>query len=206
MVTIGLAGGSGSGKSKIAPVFESFSIPSIDTDKVYFELTSGDSICLRELAQEFGMEIISEDGALNRKKLSEIVFFDSDSENKRKKLQTITHKHILCEVRRIIDFYQEKRFKAVLVEAPLLFESGFDKECDKIIAVIADKNSRISRIMQRDNISYESALARINSQLDDEYLIQHADYVIYNDGSFDDTKKQVENIIETILKETTNER
>ena len=85
-----------------------------------------------------------------------------------------------------------------MVDAPLLFESGFDKECDVIVAVIADRDLRIERIMSRDGISKDSAERRVASQLSDEFLTEKSDFIINNSGSLTDLAADFERLIEKI--------
>ena len=200
MKIIGLCGGSGSGKGCVCSVFNSFNIPSIDTDKVYHQLTSSSSTCLDALIVEFGEDIISPLGGLDRKKLAERVFFSEDAEKKRVRLNEIAHSFVLDEVRRILTTLEDKN-RFCVVDAPLLFESGFNKECDKIICVIAPKDVRIDRICIRDGISSEAALARISSQITDEELISLCDYCIDNSGDMSKLYIQVKNIINSMEKE-----
>ena len=199
MKVIGLCGGSGSGKGTVAQLFSEFDIPSIDTDKVYHALTSSKSLCLDALADEFGPQILSLDGSLDRSKLSEIVFSRNDSAEKRRKLNQISHKFVLQRTREILDEYRADGKKAVLVDAPLLFESGFDKECDFVIAVIANESIRISRIVERDKITVENARRRIRTQLPDEYLEANSKYIIKNDGMLSELRETVGKIAAEIL-------
>lgn len=196
---IGLCGGSGSGKGTVAKMFSEFNISSIDTDKVYHMLTSGKSPCLDALVSEFGKEILSEDGSLNRKKLAQIVFSGEDSENKRLILNRISHRFVLDKTREMLADFKKQGIPAAIVDAPLLFESGFDAECDVVIAVTADEDIRVARIAERDGITADSARARIKTQLSDEYLIEHSDYVIDNSGKVTDTGLRVAEIADKIL-------
>lgn len=198
MKVIGLCGGSGSGKAVVSSLFLKHNIPSIDTDAVYRELTSGDSECLDALRFEFGDEIIDTDGSLNRRKLASIVFAEKDSTIKLKKLNEISHKFILGETRRRLHVYAEQGCLAAIVDAPVLFESGFDSECDLTVCVVADREVRISRIISRDNISREAAEARINSQMSDEELTSRCDYVVYNNSDLDALDHQVNEIVNSI--------
>lgn len=199
MKIIGLCGGSGSGKGTVAELFSEYGIPSVDTDAVYHDITSYSSPCLDALVLAFGAEIVAAGGALDRKRLSNIVFFGEDSEQKREKLNTISHKYVLDKTREILSEYEKQGKKAAFVDAPLLFESGFDRECDLIVAVIADKSVRIDRIMKRDGIDKKSAQRRIDSQLTDEYLKGKSDFIIENSGNFSELKTQVEKIATQIL-------
>lgn len=200
MKVVGLCGGSGSGKGTVAKMFSSYGIPSIDTDAVYHTLTGGRSPCTDALAKEFGSEILREDGSLDRKKLAAIVFSGEDKDKKRAALNSISHKFVLDETRRMLAEYERGGASAALVDAPLLFESGFDRECDLIIAVTADKSVRVSRIISRDGISEDAALARISVQLPDEYLLERADFVIDNSGALSDTERAVKNISNELIK------
>lgn len=182
MKVIGLCGGSGSGKGAVSSIFADCGIPYIDTDRVYREMTAGDSDCLRELSAAFGDGIIAADGSLDRRRLSELVFLGDDASARRARLNSIAHKHILAETRRRIRSCFDAGAGAVVVDAPLLFESGFDRECDLIVAVIADKEVRIERIVQRDGIDRSAAVARISTQLPDEELVKRADAVVENNG------------------------
>ncbi len=198
MKVIGLAGGSGTGKGTVCAAFEKYNITSIDTDDVYHKLTSTvDSPCLEALRSEFGESVINSDGILDRARLAKIVFAE-DGALKLERLNKITHSFVLAEVRKIIGTLSDRGYDAVLVDAPLLFESGFDKECDIILCVISEKNARINRIMTRDNITRDEAVKRIDAQLDDEILIQKSDYIIYNNGTVEALERDVADIANKI--------
>lgn len=199
MRVIGLAGGSGSGKSTVCKLFSEFGFAFINTDDVYHKLTSTPTPCLDDLVREFGREILNEGCySLNRKKLAEIVFADG-AEKKLKKLNEISHFHILNETEEIISSLSDEYF-GVLIDAPLLFESEFDKKCDFVISVIADENIRIKRITERDGISEENAKIRINKQLSNDFLKKKSKFIIVNDGDISELKKAVYEISEKIKK------
>ncbi len=194
MKVIGICGGSGAGKGYVCGIFAEYGIPSIDTDAVYHEMISKPSECLNELRDFFGESIISEDGSLNRRALSDIVFAE-DAGEKLSELNRITHRHILNKTDLILDNYRKENKIAAIVDAPLLFESGYDKKCDAVVAVVADKDTRIKRIIKRDGIACEAAEKRIASQKSNEYLTQRADFVITNNINQPDLHKQINDIL-----------
>lgn len=197
MKILGLCGGSGSGKGTVANIFSYRGIPSIDTDAVYHSLISGFSVCVRELADSFGEDILTADGAVDRRRLAKIVFFDESGSNQRK-LNAITHKHVIDKVKEMLPEFEREGVTAVLIDAPMLFESGLDKICNRVIAVVADKNVRIARIIIRDGITYEDAEKRLASQTPDAELASKCDYVIENNGDISDLEPQVDKIIKNI--------
>ena len=199
MKVIGLCGGSGSGKGVVSSLFASRGIPYIDTDAVYRQLISGDGPCTKALSDEFGKEIISPDGSVNRRVLANIVFGSENSDYKLKKLNSIAHKFILDQTRKKLDEFKTLGFKAAIVDAPVLFESGFDKDCDFIISVIADAKIRVERIIVRDNIDKISAEARIAKQLSNEELISRSNYVIENNSDLQSLEKKVNEIADLIM-------
>ena len=200
MKVIGLCGGSGSGKGAVCDLFRQRRIFCIDTDLVYRDLTSKPGPLLQKLESEFGKEIISDENTLNRKALAKIVFSSENSDEKLRKLNEISHKYILDETRRMLRQQSEEGAQLSVVDAPVLFESGFDKECDIIISVIADKEIRISRIIGRDSISVDAAEERIASQMSDEELTRRSDYVIDNNGSLEELKATVFALIDELTK------
>ncbi len=200
MKIIGLCGGSGSGKGKVCEIFASLSVPSIDTDAVYREITSSHGDCLRALADEFGSEIITHEGSLNRRKLADIVFSGDNSESRLAMLNEISHKFILEETRRRLSVFKSIGAKAAIVDAPVLFESGFNRECDVIICVIADRERRIARIIARDNLSVSEAERRIAAQISDTQLVSKSDYVIHNNSDLSSLRGQAEGILHKILE------
>ena len=199
MKVVGLCGGSGSGKGCVSEYFKSFGIPSIDTDKIYRQLTSSDSECLRALADAFGESVIGADGGLDRVRLRALVFEGEGAEQRRDLLNRISHKYILERTDEILSVYAETGVKAALVDAPLLFESGYDKKCDLVLAVIADPEIRVNRISVRDGITKENARLRIASQIPNEELIKMCDLHIVNNGDFYELQTQCERIAEQIM-------
>ena len=105
------------------------------------------------------------------------------------------------EARRLLSKHHESGAEFAIVDAPLLFESGFDKECDVVIAVVADTSLRVSRICDRDGIAEDSALKRISSQIPDNVLAERSDFVIHNNGSIDSLSKCVAEILKELKRE-----
>ena len=200
MKVIGLSGGSGSGKGYVAALFESRGAKAIDTDAIYRELTSSPGECMSELIAAFGEKIATSTGALDRTVMRGLVFSSEGADYNRARLNEISHKHVLRKVRSMLVEFRESDVPAVLVDAPLLFESGFHKECDAVICVVAPVDVRINRIMKRDGISKEAAVARISTQLSDEILIARSDYVIDNGGDSATLCSDVDRIYNSILK------
>ena len=199
MEIIGLCGGSGSGKGTVARLFSEYGFKHIDTDDVYHKLISYPSPCVRELVDAFGTRIMK-GGRLDRGELWKVVFGEEGTGEKKRTLNRITHKHILEKTKELIEKYRDEGAIAVLVDAPLLFESEFNKICSVIICVSADENIRKKRIMERDGIDELRARLRLKSQLPDSYLTEHSDYSITNNGSLEDLELEARNIAEMIIK------
>ncbi len=182
MKIIGLTGPSGSGKSLFCELLSARGAVTIDADAVYHELLVPPSPCLDTLKERFGSEIIRPDGTLDRKALADIVFAP-DAEGELEDLNRITLRTVIAKIRAMIAALPQD--STVVVDAPTLFESGFDKECDLTVALIADRETRISRIMSRDGLTRESAEARINAQKSDDFYRESCDTVIYNNGDLE---------------------
>ena len=193
---IGLCGGSGSGKGTVGKIFSENDYLVIDTDKVYRDLTDKTSKCLDALVSEFGNVILNSEGGLDRRKLASIVFSDKD---KHSRLNEITHKFVLEKVSEIINSAKKCGYKGYVVDAPMLYESGFDKECDYVVAVICDIETRIARIIARDGIPRDAAIKRINAQIPDSELVQRVDFVIDNSLDEASLKSQVYEIIDKVI-------
>ncbi|MCD7747785.1 MAG: dephospho-CoA kinase [Firmicutes bacterium] len=194
MTVIGLCGKSGAGKSTVSEMMERLGAAVIDTDKIYRELCVPGSDCLSEITARFG-DVLCSDGTLDRKKLSAIVFSD---ESALCDLDKITHKYIRAETEARLKKYERLGYRAAVVDAPLLFESGFDALCDYKISVIASDKYYVPRIMSRDGIDEAAARERLMSQTDEDRLREMSDYVIENDGGTDELYSHVKAIYEKI--------
>lgn len=192
MKVIGLTGGSGAGKGYVCDIFASFGVSSLNTDRVSRTVCMPGTPCLEELKQRFGRRIIDCDGTLNRALLADIVFSEGH-EFDLSDLNRITHRYILQYCRGWIKEQKKNNAAAVIIDAPQLYESGFDGECDVVIAVVASKEKRIERIIRRDGISHNNAVKRISAQHDNTFFLEHADYIIQNDD--EDVLEQVKKIL-----------
>ena len=188
-MVVGLTGMSGAGKSYVAAHFGSAGFNIIDADKVYHTLVSYDSDCIREIEKEFGSSVINPDRSLNRSALAPVVFADSE---KLALLNRITHKYVLAEIRKEISALSG----ICVVDAPQLFESGFDAECDVIIGVVADIEVCVERIVTRDKITSEKARIRLANQHGRDYFESRCDVIIVNNGN--DISNDIENTIKMI--------
>ena len=197
MKIIGLSGPSGAGKSTLCSRFEQMGIPCINTDDIYHSLTDSPSECIDELVSCFGNGILKEDGALDRSALARLVFGEDGAKENLNKLNKITHKYVWQRVNELLITYRDEKKVAAVIDAPALFSSQiFVSACDFIISVIADKDARLERIIQRDHISEELALARIEAQPKDEFFIENSEYYITNSGSPEDMNRHLESILD----------
>ena len=193
VMLVGLCGRSGSGKGYVSRMFRLCGIPSVDTDAVYREMTSAAdhlSPCMTELVERFGGEILSEDNSLNRVSMRALVF--GDDKKALSDLNSITHKHILAKTEEIANELYNSGAKIVLIDAPLLYESRFDAKCEAVVCVTAPEDTVISRIMQRDGISRDAAVARLKTQISADTLTERADFVIANDCEKDELMRRVQ--------------
>lgn len=170
---IGLTGGIGSGKTTVANLFMSFGVPVYITDLEAKNLMRSDEV-LDKIRNIFGTSIF-ENGILVREKLSEIVFNDP---NKLAKLNAIVHPVVKRHFKAWL--LNHKSVPFVIYESAILFESGSYKDCDFIINVIAPFETRIKRVMKRDNTTREKVLDRMKNQWNDEQKSSKSDFIIEN--------------------------
>lgn len=176
MIKVGITGGIGSGKSTVCSVFELLGIPVYYSDEESKKLLDKDSNVKELIIKTFGNEVLNDLGLIDRKTLGAIVFQDK---NKLEKLNAILHPSVA------IDFeeWAKKRqtFKYILKEAAILFESGANKQVDKVITVAAPTGLKISRAMKRDVLTQDQVMQRMKNQMSDEEKIKLSEFVIYND-------------------------
>jgi len=179
---LGLTGPSGAGKGAVAAIFEKFGIPSIDTDAVYHQLLEEGGSIKHELCAAFGQDILDENGKIDRKRLGSAVFGKENTPSLLHTLNTITHKYVMARTREMLQALKQSGFIAALIDAPLLFEAGIDKECDAVIGVLAERETRICRITERDGISNEAAQMRIDAQKSDDFYRKACQYILENNN------------------------
>ena len=187
---LGLTGGTGCGKSTAASFLAKNGGIVIDADAISRALMQPGTAALLEVTASFP-DILLDDGSLNRKKLAAIVFSDKEQ---LARLNAITHTYITNEIKKTIN---ETQAPLIVLDAPLLFEAGLHRLCQKTLCVLSDRDLRKARIMQRDALTEKEALARINAQKDDDYYKSRCDYVLHNTGEL----ASLEESLSAVLKE-----
>lgn len=189
MKIIGLTGGIGTGKSTASKYLKEKGYCHIDADEISRSLTAKGSHLLPEIDRNFGpaapmgeknIVIINEDGTLNRKNLAKLVFTDK---KKKSVLEELMFNEIFRRIDDAIEECKKTNAKGIILDVPLLFESGLEKKCDTTLLIVADEEKRIERVCARDGITAEDVRNRINSQLSDEEKKDKADIVIDNSGN-----------------------
>ena len=184
---VGITGGSGCGKSHLSMRLREKGIPVIDCDLVSREIMAKGTPCAKEVLEYFGEEIL-ENGEINRRALGRIVF---KSPEKLKKLNEITHKYILAD---IYNKMEKEESHVICVDGATLIESGIC--CDVMVGILADKEIRKKRIMERDGLTSEDASLRISAQKDDSFYIENCDFVIYNNQGVIDVDAFIKRVTE----------
>ncbi|MEK4349623.1 dephospho-CoA kinase [Paenibacillus sp. FSL R5-0475] len=186
---IGLTGGIASGKSTVSALLVSKGARLVDADVIAREVMLPGHEVLAAAVKQFGSEILSSDGTLNRGKLGDIVFQDPAA---LQALNNLTHPAIRREIKeRMNSMEEEDPKKLTIVDIPLLFESGLENMFHEILVVYVPREVQIARLMERNGFSIEQAEARLNAQMDIEAKRNKADYIIDNSGELAHTEQQV---------------
>ena len=189
MLKVGLTGSIGTGKSTVSKIFKDLGAYVLDADKIVHDLLKKKEV-KEQIREKFG-DVFDEKGEIDRKKLASVIF---ENEKKKKELESIIHPLVFKEIQlRLKEIEKKDPDSVVVVEVPLMIETGSYKNYDKVIVVYAPENLQLERLVKK-GMTEEEALKRIKSQMPVEEKVKYADFVINNTGSFDELKKQVENI------------
>ena len=178
---LGVTGSSGAGKSTVCEILEKeYAFNIINADKIAKQLSKNGTKYLQEIVNHFGKDILLEDGELNRKKLADTIYSDSE---KRNELNNITFKYIKSEIKFQIEKCNNNK---IAIDAPLLIEAQIQQLCDVTIAVVSENREiQLQRIIKRDKIDRAHAVSRLESQHENEFYISHSDYTIINNENLE---------------------
>jgi dephospho-CoA kinase len=197
MTIVGLTGSVGTGKSTVTNFFRELGAYVIDWDELARKVTSPRSEAWKEITEHFGKSTLNEDLTINRQKLADIVFSD---QKKLAKLDQIVHPKVFQEDERITNEIRGHDPNALIIkDIPLLFELTHPISVDKIIVVSASEPTQLRRLKEK-GMSREDAQNRMKCQLPLEEKIKSADFVVNNDGTEEETKRQAEEIYRLLTK------
>lgn len=192
MLTIGITGGIGSGKSTAARILEEYGARIILADEIAWGVMQPDMPAYRQIVEHFGTGILDEVRRIDRRKLGGIVF---NNPQELLLLNSITHTHVVDKIGDLLDGFRKEQVKLAVLEAIVPVEHGFLDAVDTVWVVLASEPVRVERIIKRNNFSPEEALRRIRSQMSDEEYKSIADKVIYNDGTVSELRAKIRELI-----------
>jgi dephospho-CoA kinase len=193
---LGLTGGIAVGKSTVGRMLSELGADLIDADQLSREVVLPGAPALAAIVNRFGADICDDKGRLDRKRLGALVFADSQA---RADLEAILHPAIANLSQHRFLRARQAGAKLIVYEAALLIETGRHRDMDRVLVVVADEQVRLRRLTERDGFSREQASARIASQMPQQQKRQVADFVVDNSRTIDETRKQVEQVWQTIL-------
>jgi dephospho-CoA kinase len=197
-LVLAVTGGIATGKTTVSKLLEELGAPHIDFDLIARQVVEPGTPALNKIVEYFGKQVLREDGTLDRKKLSKIVFRDIEQ---RKKLERITHPAILEEFLKQISAIAKQDPNAIIqVSVPLLIELNLQYMFDKILVVYASTEQQVARLCKRDGISKEEAANILKSQVPINEKVGYADFVIQNDSSPAETRRQIKDLWQTLKK------
>lgn len=187
-VVLGLTGGISTGKSTVSKIFKEQGYPVVDADVGAREVVKPGTDGLEKIKKAFGNKVILADGTLDRTALGKIIFNDV---KKRELLNEILSQHIHQWIVNKKNHYLKQDPAIIVLDIPLLFEMGYEKDVDQVMVVATSEEIQLNRLMKRDSLEKEEAIQRINSQLPISKKVILGDVIIDNSGTIENTKKQV---------------
>lgn len=196
MRRIALTGGIATGKSHVRGRFEALGVPTIDSDILAREAVAPGAPGLAAVVARFGRDVLDEHGELDRQKLARIVFGDPDA---RQALEAIVHPDVRRATDRWFASLDPARHPVAIADIPLLYEVGRDRDFDAVIVAACTPETQLRRLMERDGLSESEARQRLSAQLPIAEKVRRADYVIRTDGTFEESDRQVRELLEALV-------
>src|SRR5262245_8517592 len=199
MLRVALTGGIATGKSYVLDAFRRHGLPCLDTDVLAHGVMARETEATARIAERFGAGILATDGSVDRKKLAPIVFADGAA---RHDLEAIVHPAVHRSViAGLLGFERSGLYPAAIVDVPLLFESGYEHDFNKVIVTSCSVDEQLARLRKR-GLSDEDARQRIGAQWPTEQKTARGDFVIHTGGSHVETDAQVDEIVRVLRRET----
>ena len=197
MLLVALTGGIVAGKSVVAQVLEQLGCYIHESDILAHRLQAPETPAWKALVAHFGDKILNPDKTINRRTLGSIVYSDK---KERDFLNDLIHPLVIAKKKELVHkLEKEGSYKIFVSVAALTIETGFTEFFDKIIVVHCDSEVQLKRLMERDSIDRNEALAKIKSQMPPEEKIKHADYIIDTSGSLRQTLEQAEQVYRNLV-------
>ena len=191
MVKVALTGGIATGKSHVLELFRRRGIPCLDADALAHGVTTSGTEATQAIASRFGPGVIAADGSVDRQQLGSIVFAD---EAARRDLEAIVHPPVYRAIAAGLRAFELMGESVAVVDVPLLYETGHERDFDRVIVTVAPAGAQIERLAER-GIAEPDARLRIAAQMPTADKAARADFVIRTDGTFEDTDRQVKDVL-----------
>jgi len=199
VLKVAVTGGAGSGKTSVCDRLKELGVKVISADEMAREAVAPGSEALTKIIRFFGEKVVLSDGTLNRKILRRMITDDDDA---RLTLERVLHHEITKLIQKNVVCAEKEGCRIVVIEVPLLFELDMKERFDRVVVVIADKELRVKRLMERDQTSRDAAKDLINVQMPDEEKIGRADHVVWNEGSMEKLVESVDVLFKNLTKIT----
>ena len=192
-----LTGGIATGKSYVRSRLAAHGIPTLDADVLARDAVARGTSGLAAVAERFGADVLLPDGGLDRRALGVVVFGDTQA---RADLEAIIHPRVREATSVWLDRLAAAGESLAVVDIPLLYETGRDHDFDRVIVTSCPRSQQVARVVERDGLTSTQAEARIDAQLPTDDKVQRADFVIDTGGTFGDTNRQVDRVVEKLLE------
>ena len=194
MLKIALTGGIATGKSYVLDRFRRRGVPCLDADELAHGVTAAGTEATAAIAARFGTEILAADGSVDRRRLGPIVFAD---ETARRELEAIVHPAVFRAINAGVRAFELMGDAFALVDVPLLYETGAEKNFDQVIVTACAPETQRARLVER-GLTDDAARQRLAAQWPSERKTSRADFVITTDGSFADTDEQIARVMHSL--------
>ena len=197
MKRVALTGGIATGKSVVRAELERLGVPTIDADVVARDVVAPGTPGLAAIVARFGPGVLDELRELDRRRLGAIVFADAEA---RRDLERIVHPAVKAAIEAWLNATARERHNLAVAVIPLLYETGREHDFDVVVTTACAAEEQLRRVMSRDRLSEPQAKQRITAQLSTEEKVRRADHTIWTDGSYEETKRRVVELLEQLAR------
>ena len=193
---IGLTGQTGAGKSTVRDILKEKGAAVIDADSVAHDITDNNLDCIYDIVSRFSCLVLNEKGKINRKALGRKVFSDP---KELAALNKIIFPYILDAIEHEVLGHIAKGSEYIVIDGATIIESGCGKMCDVLVSVVAEEETRKTRIIKRDGITKADAERRVSAQKPEEFYTKNSDFLIRNDSTPADLERSVNSVLKNML-------